>query len=270
MGEIVFNGSYKPLKERDIQDFERWLESRLPPKYRRFLLRVNGGHPHKRQLHECYVQAFYAIAPSNEELSLQVDIEKMAGDLPPQLIPIGFTGIGDRICLSLQDDRIYLWEHERDYEERPANLNELLPLAEDIDELLDSLRGDESPSPDDDISNIGRWGDVGLLDNYLNAGHNINEVSADGNTVMRSAVYAGHLDFLRECVKRGAILANGGLLHAAAFKMDSDIIEYLLGQGLDPNERDERNRTPLDVVLPPGIGPAAQLLQRKGGIRTLK
>ena len=39
---------------------------------------------------------------------------------------------------------------------------------------------------------------------------------------------------------------------------------YLLAQRFDPNELDDRGRTPLDCVLPPGKGPAAVLLVQAG------
>lgn len=264
--DIIFTGSYKPLSETEIREFERWLESELPPKYRNFLLARNGGHPHKHELPECYVQGFYAVTKSSENMSLQAEIEKMMDDLPDGVIPIGDTGIGDRICLSISDDKLYLWEHERAYETLPADISELVPLAENIDELLNALEGDNfSPVPDDEISNLGRWGDVGLLDAYLGRGNDINQVSAAGNILVLDAVYAGNLEFVKECVKRGAALENRGLLHAAAFSEDFEMMKYLLEQGLDPNEVDNTGQTPLDCILPPGTGALADLLISKGG-----
>jgi len=268
MRDLVFTGSYKPLTEKDIRDFERWLEASLPPRYRNFLLTANGGHPHKHELRECYVQGFYAITDASDNMSLKVDIEKLMDELPDGIIPIGYTGIGDRVCLSIRDDKLYLWEHEKPYETSPVDLSDLMPLAKNIDELLDRLEGDEPPVPDDEISNLGRWGDVRLLDEYLKRGNDINDVSSTGSVMVLNAVYSGHLDFLRECVKRGAILKNRGLLHAAAFAMQFEIAEYLLGQGVDPNERNKHGLTPLDCLLPPKSGRTAQLIRSKGGMNS--
>lgn len=268
MNEITFTGSCKPLNDRAIRNFEAWLEASLPDKYRRFLLRTNGGHPHKHLLPECYLEAFNGITSSNSRASLQSDIEMMEDDLPPGLISIGFTGIGDRVCLSLANEKIYLWEHERCYGSNVAGLEELVPLADDIDELLSKLQGDDPPMPDEEMENIGRWADIDLLSEYLGRGRDINEISPSGCYLVRSAVYGGHLEFVKECVRRGAVLKNRALLHAAVFTMDIDMVRYLLEQGLDPNERDERGMTPLDKLLPPGTGPAAQLVKSKGGVKT--
>lgn len=265
MGELIFTGSYKPVSEQDLRSFERWLEAPLPVKYRKFLLKNNGGHPHKHLLPECYVEGFHALTSANKRSNLQREIQKMQDDLPLGLISIGYAGNGDRVCISLTNGSLYLWQHDRHYESQPPRLDELVPLADDIDELLAKLEGDEPPVPDDEVSNLGRWGDVDALDNYLNQGHDINEVSSRGSTILRAAAYAGHLDFMRECVKRGAGLKNGGLLHAAAFTMDYEMMKYLLQQGLDPNELDEVGRSPLDYVPLPDFAPVAQILQSKGG-----
>ena len=268
MNEIIFTGSCKPLDDRAIRGFEAWLGAPLPDKYRRFLLRTNGGHPHKHLLPECYLQAFNGITSSDTRISLQADVEMMADDLPSKLISIGFTGIGDRVCLSLPDGKIYLWEHERCYRSSAARLEELVPLADDIDELLNKLQGDDPPIPDEEMENIGRWGDIDLLNEYLKRGYDINEISPRGNYLVRSAVYAEQLDFVKECVRRGAVVKHRALLHAAIFMMDIEMVRYLLEQGIDPNERDDRGMTPMDKLLPPGIGPAAQLLKSKGGVKT--
>jgi hypothetical protein len=265
MGELIFTGSYKPLTEQDIRNFEQWLEAPLPKKYRKFLLGTNGGHPHKHLLSECYLEGFYALTTANKRSNLQREILKMQDDLPAGLISVGYAGNGDRICLSLTGGEIYLWQHDRRYESQPPKLEELIPLADDIDELLGKLEGDDPPVPDDEVSNLGRWGDVGALADYLKQGHDINEVSPQGSTILQAAAYAGHLDFIKECVKRGAILKGRDLLHAAAFTMDHEMMKYLLQQGLDPNELDDLGGTPLDCVPLPDFAPVAQLLKSKGG-----
>lgn len=266
MNELVFTGSYKPLEERDIQEFEQWLEAPLPRRYRNFLLAHNGGHPHKHLLPGCYLEGFNAIKEAGGSECLKNDVGARADDLPNGFISIGYAGNGDRICLSLTDEKIFLWEHERAYNARPPHLKELVLLANNIDDLLSKLEGEDPPVPDDEISNLGRWGDIKLLDDYLKQGHDINKISPAGSIIVLDAVYAKNLDFLKACHVRGAILKDRGLLHGAAFAYEFEILQYLLEQGLDPNEIDEFGRTPLDCVLIPGNGPVPKLLKSKGGV----
>jgi hypothetical protein len=280
--DLIFTGSYHPLTEQDLRAFDQWLEIPLPPRYRAFLLRTNGGHPHRHLAPHGYLEAFYAIItvsaharkhpPSSrsENMSLERKIEVTLNDndLPPGIIPIAFCGNGDRVCLSLADDRIYLWQHDAPYEDYPPALAELTPEAEHIDDLLDKLEGDSPPVPDEEITNLARWADPDLLDVYLAHGHDINEVTSRGSSLVKDAAYHGNLEFIKACVQRGATLKGRGLLHAAAFTIDLEIMTYLLiDQRLDPNELDEQGMTPLDRILPFTLNaPAVQLLKMKGGV----
>lgn len=139
MSDLTFTGSYRPLTAEDLRTFEQWLEHPLPPRYRAFLLRTNGGHPHRHRAKHCYLQAFYAIAqvsahgqkypPSqrSQGMSLEDQVKSMLDDLPPGVIPIAFSGNGDRVCLSLQDDRIFLWQHDAPYVDSPPALEDSYP-----------------------------------------------------------------------------------------------------------------------------------------------
>lgn len=278
MSDLVFTGSYKPLSEQDLRSFERWLEHPLPPRYRAFLLRTNGGHPHRHLGPGCYLEAFYAILevsahakkypPSAraESMSLERQVKSMLEDLPTDIIPIAYSGNGDRVCLSLTDDGIHLWQHDVPYETHPPGVEELPRIAVHIDELLDQLQGDAPPVPDEEVARLARWADIELLDAYLAQGHDINEVTPSGASLVKSAAYEGNLGFIKACVQRGATLENRGLLHAAAFTIDLNLMTYLLAQGLDPNELDAQGNTPMDRILPFAINsPAVRLLKKNGG-----
>lgn len=62
---------------------------------------------------------------------------------------------------------------------------------------------------------------------------------------------------------------NGrGLLHATAVTRDVVMAEYLLDQGVDPNEKNERNKTPLDSAISPKVNRVVPLLEGRGGVWT--
>jgi hypothetical protein len=171
--------------------------------------------------------------------------------------------------LEIPTGRIYLWDHEIEYHGRRARIDELVLLASDVDDLLSHLEGDDSPQVDDKISDLGRLGDIGGLDSFIESGGNINALSTGGEGIVACAAYKGHLAFIKECVRRGASL--NGALHAAVFAGNSDVIEFLLENGADPNERDKHGRLPLDG-LPEMIyerkPPFVKLMEERGGRRS--
>jgi ankyrin repeat protein len=172
------------------------------------------------------------------------------------------------LCVSLISGNIYLWVLESAYWGRRADLAELTFVANDVDELLARLEGEGPNVSDEEISNVGRWADVDLLDAYLRKGNDINALSSGGKALISWPVAKGNLKFVKACVKRGAILKNRGLLHVAIFNMEHDVLKFLLDQGLDPNELNASGQTPMDIALPSWTGPAVQLLKKRGGIRS--
>ncbi len=205
MEKLVLTGGYKPLDEAEICEFEQWLESKLPGSYRIFLLRNNGGSPSKAQVPGiCYIQYFYGITTASESASLQgnLGLEK----LPDGVIAIAYCGGGDNLCVSLISGKIYLWVLESGYWGRRAELDELTFVANDINAMLEMLEGEKPKVSDEEISNIGRWADVDLLDAYLKRGNDINALSLGGNALISWAVAEGNLNFVKACVQRGAIL----------------------------------------------------------------
>lgn len=268
MNKIIFTRGYHPLTSAEIAEFESGHGIILPPKYRAFLLRQNGGHPHKQLIPDlCYVQFFCSLTDASKRASLDRAISSVA--LSDGLLPIGY-GAGDYICLSLVDDQIYLWDHDAEYafDAMPPALSEMKLIAVSIDEFLTRLEGTKPPRLEDEVERIGRWGKVDVLDAFLATGRDINEIMPSGNCIVKAAVDEEDLVFLKECVRRGAVLQGRGLLHAAAFKMDVEMIRYLLGQGLDPNELDENGKTPLDSSPRGATGPSVLSLEQAGGHRT--
>jgi hypothetical protein len=273
MSNVVFTGSYKPVDEADLCAFEGWLGSRFPEVYRTFIQRTNGGHPHKHRLRDpcaCYIEGFYAITKASDEMSLYTQIPIMRPHLPKFLIAVAFTGSGDRIALDLRDDHLYHWDHEVEYDAEQTRLEELTLIADDIEELLSRLDGNDAPPADDELMKLARWSDVQELRKYLAQGGNINACSETGASLLQHACHTASPAFIEECIKHGAHL--NGALHAATFSHRLPVVELLLAYGANVNERNAQGRTPLDKV-PINIyrrgSPVIELLEARGGKRSL-
>jgi hypothetical protein len=250
MPAVKLTGGGKPVSDCDIAKWENSSRLKLPSMYREFLLRNNGGRPNKHVFPGpvgCYVERFFALSPL-DSMSLEHEVEAMKADLPPDVIPIAITGNGDRVCLELESGKIYLWDHEMEYRRKRAAKDEMGILANNIDDFLSRLEGDDplTTSTDATIEDLGRWGDLESLNEYLTSGGDISAVSASGAGIITYAAYKGHLDFIKECMRREA--SPRGALHAAVFAGKGEVIRFLLEHGVDPNEQDDRGRRPLDCV----------------------
>lgn len=272
MSEVIFTGGYAPLTESDLDEFERWLKDRLPSSYRQFLLKENGGHPHKHRLEPpigCYIEAFYSVTKVSDTMSLYTQIPLMGNELPKKVVVIGFTGEGNRVCLSLKDGKLYLWDHEVDYESSRARLDELFFLADSIQILIEQLRGEDAPPIDDHLMKMARYGNISNLQQFVSSGNDINACCDSGESLLELVALKGREDMVIACIRLGASLK--GTLHGAVLLRRIGVVRLLLENGADPNELDERGSAPLDI-LPASVyqhgGPLVSLLKSHGARRT--
>ncbi len=86
-----------------------------------------------------------------------------------------------------------------------------------------------------------RHGDVASARRLLNAGADVNETGADGNSALVLATMSGHPRLAEFLLARGADPdANGAgynALHAAVLRADRPLVRMLLARGADPNAR---------------------------------
>jgi hypothetical protein len=148
------SGASKQLTERDIARAERELGRQIPPAYRQFLLKYNGGHPtpsdfkmagiRKGATEVGSVKSFLGIDTPVDTLNLNYVIETFQGRIPASFFPIArdpggnLIGIGG---LGSQSDKVYFWDHEREAEEgeQPADTNMHL-ISETFEEFINGLR----------------------------------------------------------------------------------------------------------------------------------
>lgn len=99
-----------------------------------------------------------------------------------------------------------------------------------------------------------RSGQIASIDVLLDAGADINwGKSDDDRPLLLMASFGGQIDVMRHLVERGMKLQDpigGGetILHFITDVGDEAMIAYLLEQGLDPEAKDERGITPIDVA----------------------
>lgn len=146
--------SKEPVTEQQLAQLEEQLGRKLPPAYRAFLLKHNGGYPVPDTFDlpemgadaDGMVDRFLAIH-DGEHSNLYDYLETYAGRLPPNLFPVAHDPGGNVICISVDGEdsgQVYFWDHEEEAEdgETPTFENVYL-IADDFDAFLDGLHEGE-------------------------------------------------------------------------------------------------------------------------------
>ncbi len=145
---VKFENSHKKLSMEEIEQFEVKSGVKLTEKYKRFLLKWNGGYPElsifniSDELGKSVLNVFNGIGDMYDNLEKVIDIYEFR--LAKGFIPIADDPAGNVICLGTEEpyyDKIYFWDHEQEPED-PDDMSNMYFLANDIDEFLDNLYED--------------------------------------------------------------------------------------------------------------------------------
>ncbi len=108
-----------------------------------------------------------------------------------------------------------------------------------------------------------------LAELLVNKGANVNTISEDGLTPIFSAARNGYTDIVKLSHRNGADIKSISkdnlqtLLHIASIKGYGDLVEYLLTQGVDRNQKDSKGKTACDYALKFGHERIAEKLSGK-------
>jgi hypothetical protein len=98
------------ISESDVRCFEQKLGCRLPEDYREFLLAFNGGRPSLEQVAfsigkgDTILHSFDSLHdPEGDDI--EETRERLSSQIPPELLVIGYDGLGSSICLVIHGDK---------------------------------------------------------------------------------------------------------------------------------------------------------------------
>jgi len=145
-----FEDSGPPIEEKDVAELERKLGVTLPPDYRAFLLRTNGGRPTPEDAFGdeefgSILDMFYAVKHEEPYSTICHQQRASRNRIPEDLLPIGYDAGSNEVCIGIGPDnygKVYFWsmDDEEDLEEgeKPDYRNVYL-LTETFDEFLDTF-----------------------------------------------------------------------------------------------------------------------------------
>jgi len=135
------------LTEKQIDRVERELDVKLPEEYRSFLLRNNGGKPHRdffpiqshKTLQTGRLVSLFGLGRAEKQSNIDWNYKNLIGQLPNYHFPIGITPEEDMITLSLgklDAGRIYYWVRA---EYNVTGDNEAYFIANNFTKFMDAL-----------------------------------------------------------------------------------------------------------------------------------
>jgi hypothetical protein len=143
------------ILETDIQDFEQKIGTSLPPEYRNFLLKYNGGRPtlyifpETKDLYPLALSDLFGLNTEKDYDNLLHKIDIYDGRIHPSFISIGDDPGGDQFVLGIRGKfkgKVYYWDHNSELENDEFTENELPEnmylLADSFDEFIDKLEED--------------------------------------------------------------------------------------------------------------------------------
>lgn len=149
---MMFLGSSSPVSEEGIIAVERALGVTLPPGYRGFLLKHNGGHPDKPVFTVAETGAFGVIqnlfcvnADSRDDLIKAH--KRYHARLPKSVLSVGCDPGGNLIVIGVSGllvGRVFFWDHEAEGIAAGADaLGNLALIADSWEVFLGGLLADD-------------------------------------------------------------------------------------------------------------------------------
>lgn len=147
-----WNRTLRLATKAQIQRFERRTGLSLPPLYKNYLLKVNGGEPAAYcgfllpTIGEpVMLGALYGISDKRRDaLTLSDALADYEDDLPSGFLPIGEDPGGNLLLVAIGEkeaDEIYYWDRDGSYKSETDE--RVIYVAPDIDSFLSLLRNIE-------------------------------------------------------------------------------------------------------------------------------
>jgi len=153
LNKMELQHSYPKISEEEIIIFEQELEISLPKEYKKFLLQNNGGQPvHNVTFNlskngvkwEFPINIFFGISEEDTSYELSMTYAFFSERIPHQLLPIADDGIGNKICIGIEEEyynKIFLWKFDKEsQEDEEPTFDNVEELAESFNEFLKYLK----------------------------------------------------------------------------------------------------------------------------------
>lgn len=142
--------SLDPISRETILSLEKKFNFTFPADYKEFLLKHNGGTPSHQYFStidgkiEEILSSFFPISSSEEDnLADEIEGITLAGQLPPDLIPIAIAiGGDDRVVLAISGEnygKVFHWAWSEESDNHNASYDYVRLISNSFDSFLEKL-----------------------------------------------------------------------------------------------------------------------------------
>lgn len=267
----LLHDSFSPVTVDELNLLEDRLDLQLPPEYREFLLRQNGGYFHDRVVREDSpdnsISYFLACRPPFSYCDIEWNYKNTSEKwIPGYLLPVADTKLNDIICIGIEGDdagTIYLCSRVVDILIDlgfDGNPEKIAPSFRDfIDQCTVSYDEFEVPVEDCPLEVRRLFEDIyhnniSGVDLALRKGIDTNARATDGTTPLAYAAANCRFEIIDLLLARGADLRardNRGLsvIGRTVYSQCSDCIKLLVNRGADLNSTEPSGESPLDIAI---------------------
>ncbi len=187
----------------------------LPPDYRAYLIKHNGGKPcpnHFKipfsegdisRIHHCY-----GLHSGPTYLRLDYSYQTYLHRIPMHLLPIADDPFGNLILIGTAGNvlgKVYFWEHE--LENETCSFAPMKLLSDTFGDFLISLYNWKNPN-EREIEKAIKSDDVNLLNSILSAQYDLEEEDEFGRTMIENAAIHNSLGIIQYLYGNGASLRD--------------------------------------------------------------
>lgn len=226
--KIKIRESFGTASVSQIADLERGLNASLPESYKAFLSEHNGGIPTPDKFktrdgkYETGIRLFFGITSGT--YGLQGNLILLKARLPEGSLAIAIDSGGNFILLDINTGSISFFDHE---------LETTSLVSDDFASFIANLFKVDN---EDDFDKAVAAQNIGFFKSILETGADVNGIKNKFNQpALIAAALRGRLKLVRFLADNGAV--TEGALWAASSNGHFEVVEYLLGKGADPNEK---------------------------------
>jgi SMI1-KNR4 cell-wall len=209
---IVDSNQYGLIEEKELLIFEEKVGINLPPDYRQYLLKYNGGSPVPSDFNipnhgMNSIDEMFGIHNGPKYLSLESNFETYKNRIPHGLLPIANDNFGNILCIGFLGEakgQIYFWDHE---ECDDGDWSDIVRISDSFTSFLNSLF--EYIDPDETLMDeIVRNTNINKLEDLLQSGFSLENEDEYGRTLIEKAAIAANNDLILYLHSKGAKLRN--------------------------------------------------------------
>jgi hypothetical protein len=213
MIEILDQGPQ--LDVAQIAAYEQRYGLQLPEDYKAFLLAYNGGRPEPSNFKICNfknnpvgrVKAFLGIGRSPDFWNLDYFFREIPNALPKEVQPIASTSGPDYVVLSIGKNdfgTVYYWD-AYNAPKKPSR-TDLYYVAKSFTEFLNTIYEETAFYTTEE--RLIRLGDLTLLANYIQSGHDVNALDEYNRNLLEQAVICNKPKVVKFLFSKGAKLRS--------------------------------------------------------------